>query len=105
MLGTWPPAAQTALRGSGVSGNNLYTLLNEMTQTMLRDILKGARANWTGPLAHCSPKTASDHFEALRRADPQLADFIGQQFESARTRMDKAKGASASSAENIGVSI
>jgi predicted short-subunit dehydrogenase-like oxidoreductase (DUF2520 family) len=98
-------AAQTALRGSGVSGNNLYTLLNEMTQTMLRDILKGARANWTGPLAHCSPKTAGDHFEALRRADPQLADFIGQQFESARTRMDKAKGASASSAENIGVSV
>ncbi len=96
-------AAQTALRNSGVSGNNLYTLLNEMTQSMLRDVLKGARTNWTGPLAHCSPQTASEHVEAVRRADPQLADFIGQQLEAARARMDKGKGAS--SGDNIGFSI
>lgn len=82
-------AAQTALRSSGIAGNNLYTLLNEMTQLMLRDALKGARTNWTGPLAHCSPQTASEHVEAVRRTDPQLAEFIGQQLDSARTRMDK----------------
>ena len=98
-------AAQSALRGSGVTGNNLYTLLNEMTQSMVRDILKGARANWTGPLAHCAPKTASDHVEALRRTDPQLADYIVQHVESARARMDKGKTASAPPAESIGLSV
>jgi predicted short-subunit dehydrogenase-like oxidoreductase (DUF2520 family) len=97
-------AAQTALRGSGIAGNNLYTLLNEMSQCMLRDLLKGARTNWTGPLAHCSPQTAGDHLEALRRVDPQLADFIGQQLEYARGRMDKGKGAS-SAAENMELSV
>lgn len=87
-------AAQSALRASGIAGNNLYTLLNEMTQSMLRDLLKGARANWTGPLAHCSAETVGDHLEAVRRTDPQLADFIGQQLEAARARMDRGKGAS-----------
>lgn len=82
-------AAQAALRSSGVSGNNLYTLLNEMAQSMLRDLLKGARTTWGGPLAHCSQEVAGSHVEAVRAADPQLADIIGQQLEWARARMNK----------------
>ncbi len=87
-------AAQTALRGSGVSGNNLYTLLNEMTQSMLRDLLQGARTTWGGPLVHCSQETATSHIEALRNTDPQLADLIGKQLEWARARMGKTKSTS-----------
>lgn len=84
-------AAQNALRSSGVSGNNLYTILNELTQSMLRDLLKGARTTWGGPLAHCSEATASAHVDALRTADPQLAEIIDLQLEWARARMSKPK--------------
>lgn len=85
-------AAQSALRASGISGNNLYTLLNEMTQSMFRDFLKGARTTWGGPLTACSQEIAGSHIEALRDADPQLADIIGRQLEWARERMGKQKG-------------
>jgi hypothetical protein len=59
---------------------------------MLREVLKGARTNWNGPLAHCSSHTTQEHVEAVRRTDPQLADFINQQLESARDRMARPKG-------------
>jgi len=87
-------AAQTALRSSGISGNNLYTLFNEMTQSMLRDLLKGSRTAWGGPLLECSPEIASSHVEALRGVDPQLAEIIGQQLEWARARMSRPKNPS-----------
>ncbi len=71
-------AAQKALRGSGVSGNHLHTLLNEMAQSMLRKFSKGSRATWAGPLTECSEETASAYFEELRRNDPQIADIIAE---------------------------
>ena len=64
-------AAQKALRGSGVSGNHLRTVLNELAQSMFKGFSKGARGFWGGPLTECSDETARAHFEALRRSDPQ----------------------------------
>ena len=84
-------AAQKALRGSGVSGHHLRTVLNEMSQNMFKGFSKGARGFWGGPLAECSEETAKAYFEALRRNDPQLADFVTEELARARQVMAKQK--------------
>jgi hypothetical protein len=77
-------AAQKALRGSGVSGNHLRTVLNEMAQSMFKSFSKGVRGFGGGPLSECSDETATAYFEALRRNDPQLADIVTQELARAR---------------------
>jgi hypothetical protein len=77
-------AAQKALRGSGVSGNHLRTVLNDMAQSMFKSFSKGARGFGGGPLSECSDETATAYFEALRRNDPQLADIVTQALARAR---------------------
>jgi hypothetical protein len=77
-------AAQKALRGSGVSGNHLRTVLNHMAQSMFKSFSKGARGFGGGPLSECSDETATAYFEALRRSDPQLADIVTQALARAR---------------------
>ena len=84
-------AAQKALRGSGVSGNHLRTVLNELAQSMVKGFSKGARGFWGGPLTECSDETARGHFEALRRSDPQLADLLTEELVRARQLMAKQK--------------
>jgi predicted short-subunit dehydrogenase-like oxidoreductase (DUF2520 family) len=84
-------AAQNALRSSGISGNNVSILLNEMVQSMFRDIMNGARGTWGGPLAECSEEVANRHIAALQRSDPQIAEVINHQLEWARCRMTKQK--------------
>jgi Domain of unknown function (DUF2520) len=84
-------AAQKALRGSGVSGNHLRTVLNELAQSMFKSFSKGARGFWGGPLTECSDETARAHFEALRRNDPQLADLVTEESERARRMMERQK--------------
>jgi hypothetical protein len=84
-------AAQRALRGSGVSGNHLRTVLNDMAQSMFKNFSKGARGFVGGPLSECSDETATSYFEALRRSDPQLADIVTQELARAR-RLTPKKG-------------
>lgn len=84
-------AAQRALRGSGVSGNHLRTVLNEMAQSMFKGFSKGARGFSGGPLTECSDETAAAYFEALRRSDPQLADLVMDGLARARRVMAKQK--------------
>ncbi|MFL6354307.1 MAG: DUF2520 domain-containing protein [Bryobacteraceae bacterium] len=80
-------AAQKALRRSGVSGNHLRTVLNELAQSMFKGFSKGARGSWGGPLTECSDATAETHFEALRHNDPQLADLVKEELARARRLM------------------
>jgi hypothetical protein len=84
-------AAQKALRGSGVSGNHLRTVLNEMAQSMFKSFFKGARGFWGGPLTECSDETAMAYFEALRHTDPQLADLVTEGLSRARRVTTKQK--------------
>lgn len=83
--------AQKALRGSGVSGNHLRIVLNELAQSMFKGFSKGARGFWGGPLTECSDQTARAHLEALQRSDPQLADLVTEQLARARQLMAKQK--------------
>jgi hypothetical protein len=84
-------AAQQALRGSGVSGNHLRTVLNELAQSMFKGFSKGARGFWGGPLTECSDQTARAHFEALRRTNPQLAELVTEELARARHLMAQQK--------------
>ena len=82
-------AAQKALRMSGVSGNHLRAVLNEMAQTMFKSFSKGARGFSGGPLTECSDETAKAYFEALRQKDPQLADLVSPEIARARRAIAK----------------
>ncbi|MGI8961593.1 MAG: hypothetical protein ACR2IV_17885 [Bryobacteraceae bacterium] len=84
-------AAQKALRSSGVSGNHLRIVLNEMAQGMFKSFSKGARGFWGCPLTECSDETANAHFEALRRNDQQLADLVTEELARARRLIEKRK--------------
>jgi hypothetical protein len=84
-------AAKKALRESGVSGNHLRTVLNELGQSMFKGFSKGVRGFWGGPLTECSDETARAQFEALGRSDPQLADLLTEELARARHLMAKQK--------------
>jgi predicted short-subunit dehydrogenase-like oxidoreductase (DUF2520 family) len=77
-------AAQYALREAGISGNHLYTVLEDLCLRMYKDFSKGPRVSWGGPLNDCSPDLANAHMDALYRNHPQLAQFISEELASAK---------------------
>jgi len=88
--------AQQALRDSGVSGNHLWGLMDEMGREMLDSFMRGARAAWGGPLTQCSPETAQAHLKSLAADHPELAGLLDEQLTWARRRVSKrARGHSA----------
>lgn len=84
-------AAQQALRASGISGNHLYSLLDQLAEKTLRDIGKGGR-NILGPLAQCSPEVAAMHFSEVRRLHPEFAELIDRHLTD--TALEKFSAAS-----------
>lgn len=84
-------AAQQALRASGISGNPLSALLDQMAEKMSKDFLKRARTMPAGPLGECSPETVEVHFEHLRRSYAQIAEVVEEQLRWARRRMPEGK--------------
>src|SRR5205823_13220152 len=84
-------AAEQALRASGISGNPLSALLDQMTEKMLNDFKRGARLIRRGPLTECSPETAEVHFEHLRREHSQIAQILDEQLDWASRRMPEVK--------------
>jgi hypothetical protein len=85
--------AQRALRESGVSGNNLASLLEDMTWEMFDCFSKGARVPWGGPLNECSAETAEAHWQKLKHGYPELAATVEEQLTWARGLLGKrAKG-------------
>jgi len=86
-------AAQQALRESGISGNRLYALLDEMVQEMFSHFLKGGRTTWGGPLNECSPEVASAYLDTLHDSYPKIAQVLEEQLTWARPRVSKHRGA------------
>jgi len=82
-------AAQQALRDSGVMGNRLSELLEEMGREMLDSFLRGARGTWGGSLTQCSPETAQAHLRNLAADHPDLAGLLNEQLAWARRRLSK----------------
>jgi predicted short-subunit dehydrogenase-like oxidoreductase (DUF2520 family) len=80
-------AAQQSLRAAGLSGNHLYAVLEEMAQSMFRDISRGARAGWTGPLMDCPEEIASEYLAQLQEARPDLAVLLSEHLKLAEPFM------------------
>jgi predicted short-subunit dehydrogenase-like oxidoreductase (DUF2520 family) len=78
--------AQAALRASGITGRELYSLLEEMDKEMFRAFLNGARLTWGGPLTECSPEIAESHLRRLGASNPKLADDLKEQLAWARRK-------------------
>ena len=76
-------AAQRALRQGGLSGHHLYIVLEEMAQNMFRDISRGARAGWAGPLLDCPEKIAGEYLIRLQQTSPDLAALLSEQLKLA----------------------
>src|SRR3954447_15834790 len=70
--------AQQALRAAGISGKVLSALLEQIMQRMVQDFLKGARANWGGPLTECSEETGQIYLDQLRQSHPTMSSLIEQ---------------------------
>lgn len=79
--------AQQALRSGGITGNHLYSLLDEMSREMFRSFANGARTTWGGPLTECSEETATQYLSALRESQPQIAEGVEEQLAWARRRI------------------
>lgn len=81
--------AQKALRASGISGHQLYGLLDEMAKDMFRSFVNGARMTWGGPLTECSEETANAYLSALREKHPQIGEAVDEQLAWARRKLPK----------------
>lgn len=86
-------AAEQALRAAGISGKHLHMLLRDIAEKTFRDLLKGVRGHWGGPLTECSPEIAEEHLKGVRDAAPSLAETVDQQLAWASQRMRKKKPA------------
>jgi hypothetical protein len=84
-------SAEEALRSAGIAGNNMYALLEEMGQGMMRDFANGARTPWGGPLAECSKETAAQYMKGLREKDGELADLLEDQLNLSRRLLSHSK--------------
>jgi len=80
-------AAQRSLRRAGVSGNHLHLLLEDMAQNMFRDITRGSRAGWTGPLLDCPEEVAREYLICLQNTMPDIAKLLSEQLKLAEPFM------------------
>ncbi len=78
MLGS----ARQLLRESGLSGNVLWDVLDQMARKMILEFSRTSRLEVTGPLAECPSETAKLHLEALARTQPSIASMLRQHLHS-----------------------
>ncbi len=81
--------AQQALRASGITGNQLYGLLDELAKDMFRSFVNGARITWGGPLTECSEETANSYLSLVQGSHPQIAETVAKQLAWARGKLPK----------------
>ena len=73
-------AAQQALRTSGISGNHLYDLLEEMVVEMFRNFSNGARGSRAWTKNGCLPETGKEYMKDLRTHHPQIAGVLDEEI-------------------------
>lgn len=84
-------AAQQALREAGFSGNLLISLLEQMLQRTIRDLVRGGKARWGGPLLECSEQVSEIHMAGVAERRPELGAFVNENLSVARKMMDARK--------------
>jgi hypothetical protein len=96
-------AAEQALRGTGIAGNPLSALLDQMTKKMVNDFQRGARVVRSGLLTECRPETAQAHLQHLRREHSQIARTLDEQLAWASRTMPEINALGASASSHVGI--
>jgi len=86
-------AAQQALRESGITGNNLTIVVEEMAHELLREFTKGARATWGGPLTEASKEARELHLKYLALHEPDLKETLESYLSLAQLTFRRQRGA------------
>lgn len=73
--------AQQALRDSGVAGNQLLAVIEEMSAEMLSSFRKGARMTWGGPLADSLESSQRIYWDRLSDTHPDMATTLNDLVE------------------------
>jgi hypothetical protein len=78
--------AQQTLRESGLSGNHLSTLMEELMLAMFRDFRRGTRSILSGSLqSSATAQIASDYFQLLWKSHPQVAQVLESNLEATQS--------------------
>ncbi len=78
--------AEQALRASGISGNNLFTLLDTMVQRTVKDVIRAPRSGPVAPLGECTEEVTGDYLQRLRHTHPDIAGFVDELLYAALRR-------------------
>lgn len=81
--------AQQALRESGVSGNQLSGVIEDMSSDVLTSFLKGARTTWGGPIAESLKSCSGAYWEQLASGHRELSDTLRGLVALCRDHMDQ----------------
>jgi predicted short-subunit dehydrogenase-like oxidoreductase (DUF2520 family) len=72
--------AEQALRSASISGNQLYALLEGITQRMFQDAANHRKSDTPLSVRGCPAEVAQAHLQRLRETDPDLAGYLAQQL-------------------------
>ena len=79
--------AHQLLRESGISGNQLPAIVEQVSNEMLSNYLKGARMTWGGPLADLLKSTHGGYWDDLDRTHPEVAKTLRNLVEMSQSRL------------------
>jgi hypothetical protein len=71
-------AAHKCLQETGLSGKHRQDVIREMAQTMFREVDRGVRGGWSGPLLECSDDVAGVFLLRLQESVPELALLLSE---------------------------
>lgn len=81
-------AAQQSLREAGFTGNLLTTVLEQMLVRTVRDLMRGGKGRWGGPLLECSEEVSDLHLAGVNARRPELGEFVHENLGVARKMME-----------------
>jgi hypothetical protein len=79
--------AQQLLRDCGLSGNQLSTMMEGMSNDMLAGFLKGARNTWGGALADLLKTPQGGYWDQLDVTHPETAKTLRKMLDFSRDQM------------------
>jgi hypothetical protein len=71
-------SAKQLLRESGLSGNVLWDILDQMARKMVLDFSRGSRRDASGLLSDCPSEATRSYLDLLERSQPSIASLLRQ---------------------------
>jgi predicted short-subunit dehydrogenase-like oxidoreductase (DUF2520 family) len=81
-------AAQTSLRQAGLSGKLLSSVVNQLSNKLLRNLRAGPRMPSVGPLAAVSPTVSAAYLSDARDKLPEIGMLIDQHLSALQRKLN-----------------